>query len=188
MNNTTPTTGIAETALQNRRRWLLRAVAVAAALGGAGLAWRTSRPPDPPQAIDSGFWRLEFATPDGAMLHMDALRGKPLLLNFWASWCPPCIEELPLLNGFFNQNAANGWQVIGLAVDQLDPVKQFLARTPVTFPVVMAGNSGIEISRSLGNLIGGLPFTVVVHSDDQLAHRKMGKVTPDELRAWALLK
>ncbi|MDD5333714.1 MAG: TlpA disulfide reductase family protein [Rhodoferax sp.] len=188
MTDTTPSSGIAETALQNRRRWLLRAVAAAATLAGAGLAWRTSRSPEPPQAIDSEFWRLEFATPDGATLHMGALRGKPLLLNFWASWCPPCVEELPLLNGFFNQNSANGWQVIGLAVDQLDPVKQFLARTPVTFPVAMAGNSGIEISRSLGNLIGGLPFTVVVSSSGQLVHRKMGKVTPNELHAWALLK
>ncbi len=188
MTDTTPTAGIAEPALQNRRRWLLRAVAAAATLGGAGLAWRTSRSPDPPQAIDSGFWQLEFATPNGATLRMSALRGKPLLLNFWASWCPPCVEELPLLNGFFNQNAANGWQVIGLAVDQLEPVKHFLARTPLTFPVAMAGNSGIEVSRSLGNLIGGLPFTVVVSSKGQLVHRKMGKVTPDELHAWALLK
>lgn len=181
-------TGVAEMALQNRRRWLLRAVAAAAALGGAGVAWRASQSPDPPSAIEAGFWQLEFATPDGATLHMSAMRGKPLLLNFWASWCPPCVEELPLLNSFFKENAANGWQVIGLAVDQLDPVKHFLARTPVTFPVAMAGNSGIEISRSLGNLIGGLPFTVVLGSDGQLVQRKMGKVTLNELRAWALLR
>lgn len=187
MTDTTPT-GVAQIAHQNRRRWLLRAVAAAAALGGASVAWRASQPPDPPSAIEAGFWQLEFVTPDGATLHMSALRGKPLLLNFWASWCPPCVEELPLLNSFFKENVANGWQVIGLAVDQLDPVKHFLARTPVTFPVAMAGNSGIEISRSLGNLIGGLPFTVVLGSDGQLVQRKMGKVTPNELRAWALLK
>ena len=77
---------------------------------------------------------------------------------------------------------------MGLAVDQLEPVRQFLARTPVTFPVAMAGMPGIELSRSLGNLSGGLPFTVVLGSDGLVAHRKMGKVTPDDLRAWALLK
>lgn len=188
MTDTTPSAGIAETALQNRRRWLLRAVAAVAALAGAGLAWRASRSPDAPAAIESEFWRLEFVTPEGVTLAMSSLRGKPLLLNFWASWCTPCVEELPLLSSFFKENSPNGWQVIGFAVDQLDPVKRFLARSPVTFPVVMAGISGIEISKSLGNLIGGLPFTAVLGSDGQLVQRKMGKVTPDELRAWALLK
>lgn len=188
MTDLTPAAAIAETALQYRRRWLLRVVAAVATVGGAGLAWRASRSSDPPSAIESGFWQLEFATPEGATLHMSTLRGKPLLLNFWASWCPPCVEELPLLNSFFKENNANGWQVIGLAIDQLDPVKRFLARSPVSFPVVMAGISGIEISRSLGNLIGGLPFTVVLRSDGRLVQRKMGKVTPSELGAWALLK
>lgn len=188
MTDTTPNAGIAETALQDRRRWLLRAVAGVAALAGAGLAWRASRSPDPPSTIESGFWRLEFVTPEGAALSMSSLRGKPLLLNFWASWCTPCVEELPLLSSFFTENSPNGWQVIGFAVDQLDPVKRFLAHSPVTFPVVMAGISGIEISKSLGNLIGGLPFTAVLGSDGRLVERKMGKVTPHELRAWALLK
>jgi hypothetical protein len=75
-----------------------------------------------------------------------------------------------------------------LAVDRLDPVKRFLERFPVTFPVAMADMHGVEIGRSLGNLSGGLPFTVVLGSDGRVVQRKMGKVTPDDLLAWALMK
>ena len=169
---------------QSRRRWLVGAVAGAATLGGIGLAWRTLEKAPVPQTLDSSFWQLEFATPGGQTLTMHSMHGKPLLLNFWASWCPPCIEELPLLSNFFKENSANGWQVLGLAVDELDPVKRFLAHSPLSFPVALAGISGLQLSKSLGNLIGGLPFTVVIDPTAKVIHRKMGKVTPDELRAW----
>jgi thiol-disulfide isomerase/thioredoxin len=188
MNESTPFSGSGKNPSRNRRRWLLGAVAGAAALGGIGLAWRTYLPQPMSLTAESALWSLEFATPDGGLLRMAALRGKPVLLNFWASWCPPCVEELPLLSRFYQENSANGWQVIGLAVDQLEPVKRFLLHSPVTFPVAMAGVPGMETSRELGNLAGGLPFTVVLGSDGMVAHRKMGKVTPDDLLAWAVLK
>jgi thiol-disulfide isomerase/thioredoxin len=171
--------------LHQRRRWLLGAVAGVAALGGAGLAWRNHVPPTQPNRVEPGFWQLEFATPQGEKLAMERLRGKPLLLNFWATWCPPCIEELPLISTFYRQNSLKGWQVLGLAVDQVEPVKHFLIQTPVAFPVAIAGMSGIELSRSLGNLAGALPFTVVLGPDARVAHRKMGRITPDDLRLWA---
>lgn len=188
MTESTPSPDPVKNPSQNRRRWLVGAVAGVAALGGIGLARRTYQSQMMSSTAESALWSLEFATPDGALLRMASLRGKPVLLNFWASWCPPCVEELPLLSRFYQENSANGWQVLGLAVDQLEPVKRFLVRSPVTFPVAMAGMPGIEISRSLGNLGGGLPFTVVLGSDGLVVHRKMGKVTPDDLLAWAVLK
>lgn len=188
MTNFPPSAETADQSSRSRRRWLMGAVAGAAALGGLGLAWRTYQPQAMAPAAESALWQLQFAALDGKLLNMASLRGRPLLLNFWATWCPPCVEELPLLSSFYQEHSAKGWQVLGLAVDQLDPVKRFLARTPVSFPVVLAGVSGVEIGRSLGNLSGGLPFTVVLGSDGLVAHRKMGKVTPDNLRAWALLK
>jgi thiol-disulfide isomerase/thioredoxin len=135
----------------------------------------------------AGLWSLSLATPDGGTLSLAALRGRPLLLNFWATWCPPCIEELPLLDRFYRVNSANGWQMLGIAVDQQDPVQRFLSRSPVAFPVVLAGFAGIELSKSLGNLSGGLPFTVVLGQDGAVAHRKMGKVTDVDLSAWQRL-
>lgn len=184
----TPSPELADNPSRSRRRWLMGTVAGAAALAGVGLAWRIYQPKTMSPTAETALWQLTFEAPDGSTLSMASLRGKPVLLNFWATWCPPCVEELPLLSSFYQEHAAKGWQVIGLAVDQLEPVKRFLLKAPVTFPVVMAGVPGVEISKSLGNLSGGLPFTVVLGSDGLVAHRKMGKVTPDNLRAWALLK
>jgi thiol-disulfide isomerase/thioredoxin len=168
-----------------RRRWLTGALAGAAVLGGVGLAWwQADRSRKISETVNPDFWRLTFIAPDGASLPMSALRGKPLLLNFWATWCPPCVEELPLLSRFYQANSVKGWQVLGLAVDQAAPVQRFLAQTPVTFPVALAGLPGIEISRALGNTAGGLPFTAVLGSDGSVRHRKIGQVSADDLRLW----
>lgn len=171
----------------SRRHWLMAAVAGAATLGGAALAWRRYQPQALKTSAESTLWQMEFPGLDGKVFRMTSLQGKPVLLNFWATWCPPCIEELPLLSNFYLSNSAKGWQVLGLAVDQLEPVKRFLARSPVTFPVALAGLPGVELGKSLGNASGGLPFTVVMGSDGRVAHRKIGKVSAANLRDWAAL-
>lgn len=171
-----------------RRRWLFASVASAAALAGVGLAlWRT-QPGDGTAASPLPFWDMVFPTPDGAPMAMRALAGKPLLLNFWATWCPPCIEELPLLDRFYAESSAKGWQVLGMAVDEAAAVTRFLAHTPVQFPITLAGMAGVELSRSLGNVDGGLPFTVVLDSAGRIVQRKMGKVSPQELAQWSALR
>ena len=185
MTDPTNTSYAAHTPVWRRRQWLGSGLAAAAVFGGIGLAWRTHRARQVVREIDPAFWQLTFATPEGGSLRMEGLRGKPLLVNFWATWCPPCVQELPLLSSFYNLNAVKGWQVIGLAVDSLDPVKRFLRQAPVTFPVALAGASGIELSRGLGNLTGVLPFTVVLGADGVVRHRKIGTLTSDELQSWA---
>jgi thiol-disulfide isomerase/thioredoxin len=119
---------------------------------------------------------------------MESFRGKPLLINFWATWCPPCVEELPLINDFYRQNKSNGWQVLGLAVDKLPPVQSFLQKMPLEFPVGMAGMTGAELGRGLGNLAGGLPFSVVFNGAGMVVQRKLGRLTPSDLSAWLRLK
>ena len=170
------------------RRKLMAGVAAAAGLAGAGVAWWKYQPAPMLSGVEEALWRLSFDTPNGSSLAMQDLRGRPVLLNFWATWCPPCVEEMPMLSRFFQEHAPNGWQVLGLAVDQPSSVRNFLQKTPVSYPIGMAGLGGTELGRSLGNLAGGLPFTVVLGSAGTVLHRKMGRVSPADLQVWALLK
>ena len=119
---------------------------------------------------------------------MSGFKGRPLLINFWATWCPPCVEELPLINTFYLQHKAAGWQVLGLAVDGASAVNKFLEKMPLAFPVALAAMSGVELGRNLGNLTGGLPFSVALSADGRVLQRKMGRLTSDDLAAWSALK
>ena len=164
--------------MKRRTAWV-GGLAVVAAAAGVGMGvWRERRLPDAGAAL----WPLRFDRPDGTELRLASLRGRPLLVNFWATWCPPCVGELPLLDGFARDQPR--WQVIGLAVDRLAPVREFLARRPVGFPIGMAGLDGVALSRQFGNSGGGLPFSLVFASDGVLADRKLGAIAADELARW----
>ncbi|MBP6560004.1 MAG: TlpA family protein disulfide reductase [Burkholderiaceae bacterium] len=169
------------------RRALVWGAAAAAGLAGAGVAWWRFQPngssSEASAALDA-FWALSLDTPDGVPMPMQAFRGSPLVVNFWATWCPPCVEEMPLLDSFYRENKSKSWQVLGVAVDQPSAVRRFMQKTPVSYPIGMAGMGGTELSKSLGNLAGGLPFTVVVHPNGNVMHRKIGQVTPQNLAEW----
>lgn len=167
-----------------RRRLLVGGVAVAAAVAGLGAGWWRMRAGDGSPGAAEALWKLSFTMPAGGELAMASLRGRPVLVNFWATWCPPCVEEMPLLDAFAQQQGAKGWQVVGLAIDQPTSVRQFLARTPVRYPIGLAGLEGTELVRSLGNTSGGLPFTVVLGPDGTVRQRRMGRLSRADLDAW----
>ena len=175
----------------NRRNLIYAGAAVAAGVAGVGAAWLRFEPArlTSPEAAaaENAFWAMNFDTPDGKPQAMSNFKGKPLLLNFWATWCPPCVEELPLLDAFHQAQKAKNWQVLGLAVDQPSMVRSWLKTRPLSFAVGMAGLQGTELSKTLGNLAGGLPFTVVFGAAGKVLHRKTGKVTQDDLALWARL-
>ena len=169
-----------------RRQWLTGLVACSAVAAGAGWAWRQHS-----QAADDGlgdFWNQAFPALAGQPpLQMQAFRGQHLLLNFWATWCPPCVQELPMLSQFYQAQRDKGWSVLGLAVDKPSAVAPFLQRMPLSFPVGIAGLEGTTWSRNLGNSAGGLPFTVVFDRQGKVQHRKMGQLLASDLQNWSSL-
>ena len=171
-----------------RRRWLAGGVALAAGAGGAWVAWNQTSPTTSNDAAVQAFWDLELVQPDGTPLALSTLRGKPLLVNFWATWCPPCVRELPMINHFAQAQAARGpdaVQVLGIAVDQAAAVNKWLARQPLDFPVVLAGAGGVTLTRSLGNINGGLPFTLWMNGQGEVQQRKIGELSEQDLVLWA---
>ena len=170
----------------NRRVAMYAGVAALAAIGGVGVAWkRQELGAISPEALNS-FWAAEFDTPAGESLSMKSLQGQPLVINFWATWCTPCIEEMPLIDAFFRENESKGWQVLGLAIDQPSRVRQFLTQFPVNYKIGLAGLNGTELGKLLGNDVGGLPFTVVLNADGQLILSKLGKLTANDIKKWVI--
>jgi thiol-disulfide isomerase/thioredoxin len=163
-----------------RRRLVLGAVAAAALAGGYWASRRGAMTQD-----EQRLWASQFAALDGSKLVLAAFRGRPLVLNFWATWCAPCVREMPTLDRFQREFAAAGWQVVGLAIDRAEAVKEFLARTPVGFPIGLAGIDGADLARALGNDRGGLPFTAVFDAEGRQVERHLGETHYEQLRAWA---
>lgn len=170
------------------RRNLLLGVAAAAAVAGLGFGLRRYAPVAVTDEASHAVWAQQFESPSGEVVRMAAFRGQPLLLNFWATWCPPCIEELPMIDAFWRENKSQGHQVLALAIDQPSAVRRFLAKQPLGFPVGLAGLGGTEWVKQLGNAAGGLPFTVFFKADGSIWRQKMGQLSSDDLAQWRQAK
>ena len=120
---------------------------------------------------------------DGSALDVATLKGKPVVINFWATWCPPCIREMPDLAALAREMGDQA-AFIGIAADTDGNVKKFTAKNPdIDFPLVLAGYNALNLSRQWGNERGGLPFTVVLDAKGQIQWRHSGTVDVDALRS-----
>ncbi len=122
---------------------------------------------------------------DGHPVDLASFRGQPLLINVWASWCGPCVEEMPALQAFAAGQPADGVQVLGLAIDTAEGVRDFLTRVPVSYPIVLEQPAPDDASVKLGNVQGLLPYTVLVDAKGQIVKQKLGPFAHGEIETWA---
>ncbi len=167
-----------------RRATIVLAAATAALGAGAGLGWWRSRAePEVEVAGSDGLWTMRFAAPDGGTIDLRRYLGQPLLLNFWATWCAPCVTEIPLLDAFA-QAESGRWHVLALAIDHAEAVQRFLAGRRHKLDFALAREQGVELSRSLGNRNGGLPYSVVFNASGQSFGQRLGSLDPAQLAQW----
>ena len=111
----------------------------------------------------------------------DEWRGKVLVINFWATWCPPCLEELPRFEEFQQRYGTQGLQVVAVAIDDLAPVRELAAHYHFNFPVLVGGEDAIALSKQMGNRILVLPYTAIFDRSGTLRHTSAGVISENEL-------
>jgi len=156
----------------------LAVVALAAGLqvGRHGLSWGND------DQAAAALLAVELPDAAGKPQRLDQFRGRVLVVNFWATWCVPCREEMP---EFIREQAArggSGLQFVGIAVDQPDKVVRFAEEIGLNYPTLVGGLGAMELSRDLGNRLMALPFTIILDRQGRVAHTQLGPLKPADLR------
>lgn len=160
---------------------LLAVVIVALLAGGGGFAlqrYLSARDAPPLPAPE-----VSMATLDGGTASLSALRGKLVLVNFWATWCAPCLKEIPLLVQMQERYAARGLQILGPAMDDPEQVRAMLSRLKIQYPILIGESQIPDAMEALGDTMGALPLSVLISADGYVIERKHGEFEADELTA-----
>jgi thiol-disulfide isomerase/thioredoxin len=117
----------------------------------------------------------------GSKQALSQWRGRVLVVNFWATWCPPCLKEIPEFVRLQDKYGARGVQFIGIAIDEKSKVVKFAATLGINYPVLLAESEGISLARRAGNRLGGLPFTVIINRQGGTAKVELGTLDENKL-------
>ncbi len=164
-----------------KRPTLFVAVALLAIMGGYfARIWLAA----PAPAQDPATVLLATSLQDlrGELQPLAQWRGKVLVVNFWATWCPPCLKEIPEFIRLQEQFGSKGVQFVGIAIDEKMRVLGFVAKSGMNYPVLMAEQEGITLARNAGNRLGGLPFTVIIDREGRTAKVELGVLDEAKLR------
>lgn len=126
---------------------------------------------------------LEFRDLDGKPRRLSEWDGKLVLLNFWATWCAPCLKEMPLLVEAQQQHGARGLQLVGIAADEVEPVRRFAERLKVNYPILAGGPEVYDAMAALGAQLDALPFSVLIAPNGRILERIAGDLSREEIKA-----
>ena len=166
---------------------LIGLVSLLIGLGASYLRHQESTPAIPTEMYQ-GFLNNTWNDPNGNAIETNTWRNKTLVVNFWASWCPPCVEEMPLLAKLNAQVNPARVKVIGIGIDSPSNIREFLNKTPVPYQIAVGGLDGSQWAKKLGNEQGALPFTVVIGPAGNILFSKLGKLTEDDVNNVILKK
>jgi thiol-disulfide isomerase/thioredoxin len=164
-------------------KWVFAAVGALALLAGTAL-WLVSRPPGPAPAVGvapGALYAASFSDRDGRAQSLGQFQGKIVVLNFWATWCAPCREEMPAFSRAQTRWAAQNVQFVGLSGEEPIRVAKFGRELAITYPLWTGGDGVGELSRRLGNRLGVLPHTVIFGPDGRVLDQRVGPYSEKEL-------
>ncbi|WP_411727242.1 TlpA family protein disulfide reductase [Methyloglobulus sp.] len=165
---------------------LIFTVAAIAFVGGISIRGLLSSSLDQSSKTDQTYQTPlpEFSLPDlsGKQHSIKEWQGnKVLVINFWATWCPPCLKEMPEFAALQSEYSNKGLQFLGIALDDSEPVKEFIASHKINYPILMGGNQGTKLAHDLGNIVNTVPFTVIVNKKGLVVQRHMGEMAREQL-------
>ncbi|MFM7761095.1 MAG: TlpA disulfide reductase family protein [Burkholderiaceae bacterium] len=141
------------------------------------------QPSAPADTAVAALMQVSMKDSGGKQRKMSEWQGKVLLLNFWATWCPPCVSEMPELVALQNELAGKNLQVVGIGIDSPSNIREFAEKHQITYPLLLGGLEGSELSRQFGNQSGGLPFTILIGPDGSVRQLYMGRLNMEKVRA-----
>ncbi len=167
----------------NRRQWMMicgiSLLALLAGIFSSHWISQTGLASDP---SIKAFFANPWQSPDGKSVYSENWRGKVLVVNFWASWCPPCVEEMPTLDKIAQEYASKNALIVGIGIDSPSNIREFLRKTPVSYPIVVGGLEGSNLAKQMGNSQGALPYTIILNQKGKAIYAKLGKISEEELK------
>jgi thiol-disulfide isomerase/thioredoxin len=164
-----------------RRRWLAYVVSAVVALGLGVYAFSLLPEPAPGSRDSAPLLAVSLPDMDGNPQSLSQWRGRLLVVNFWATWCAPCKEEMPMFVQAQSAYGDKGLQFVGIAVDDAIKVRQFAREIGLNYPALIGGYGAMELSKTLGNTVMALPFTIVIDRSGKVVLTQLGPVRPAQI-------